>query len=108
MFGGYLNGKATWTPMGTPSRNGGLQPGSPVSIECQVVDDTRVEGSNGGRDLNEGVWSVVIVPLDYTMSPGDFLQVTEVRGQTVSRPQRTIKSVDVVGGFSASHQEVLI
>lgn len=107
MPGLYFNAKGTWTSV-TESENGSLTKGTPVSIDCQVVDDVRVEGGTGGREAGEGPWSVVVVALANAIKEGDLFQVTEVRGVAVTRKQRIVRSSSVVGGFSASHREVLI
>lgn len=107
MLRSYLKSKGLWTPT-TESENGSITEGTPVTVRCQVVDDERVEGATSGRDASPGPWSVVVVEMSTDIKEGDFFQVTEVRGQSVDRPKRIVRSSNVCGGFRASHREVLI
>lgn len=108
MIGAYLNATAIHTPVSTDLSTGALTEGTPVEIRCQVVDDVRIRPGQPGRDATEGIFSVVIVEADSAIVAGDFLEVTKIRNVAVDRKKRVVESVNIVGGFSASHKEVLI
>jgi hypothetical protein len=106
MIGSYLDSKAIWTPI-VRSTAGSLTPGTPQTIDCQVVDDIAVVGSVAGRDAVPGRWSVLVVPIEVEIADGDHIQITHVRGVAVTRKERVVRSSNVVGGFTASHREIL-
>lgn len=108
MIGGYLNAKANWTPVTKVLQTGEVSDGATVEIDCQVVDDVRIFSATAGRDDAEGIWSVLITSVSNAIAPGDKIQVTKVRSESVTRPVRIVRSSNIVGGFSASHREVLI
>lgn len=108
MIGAYLNATAIHTPTASDLSTGALSKGDPRELRCQVVDDNRVRSGQPGRELTEGIFSVVIVELNECILEGDFIEVCSVRGVSVERKKRVVRSVNVVGGFSASHKEILI
>ena len=104
----YLNSMALLTPILTDMSTGALEDYPKEMIRCQVVDMTEIAGNSAGRTLVEGSASVVIVDKSVIVKAGDKLKITSIRGVAADRPERIVKSVSIVGGFRASHKEVLI
>ncbi len=108
MINTYLNARALLIPVVPDIQTGAIEYGVGEMIRCQVVDATEIVGNNAGRDLAESSNSLVVMQTSVTIKEGDKLQVTSIRGVSVIRPERVVKSVMVKGGFRASHKEVLI
>jgi hypothetical protein len=104
----YLKSVGILNKVTTDRSTGAILIGEDETVQCQVVDDTSITGASAGRDLSEGSKSLVIVSTSVSINAGDKFTVSVVRGISVDRPTRIVQSVTVVGGFRASHKEVLI
>lgn len=104
----YLNSLARIMPQTTDLSTGALVKGTPEEEPCQVVDDTEITGAQAGTDQTEGPNSTLIFNLSSLVKEGDVVRILEIRGVPVERKDRLVKSVNIAGGFTASHREVRI
>lgn len=106
MMKGYMNSEAIHTPITTNLATGAEERGRENTVSCQVVDERAMVGGTGGRDMADS--TIIILRVETAVKIGDLLQVTSIRGQSVSRKERIVRAANVAGGFTASHIEAII
>ncbi len=104
MSGFYTRDKVLITPITKAPGTGAITPGTPVEVSVMAEDETQTITGGNGRPVESNIY--FFMPSGTVVKIGDYVQVIERFGKTVTEKERIVLQVSPYGDLSESHREV--